>query len=225
MTTKQEIWESFCRAHCIAEKGVPLFAHDAAGIVETFKYGRDERAMLRRSPAMRSLVVSTVRSLLARPSSEAEGLLYMMYRSDGKGTVVPLYIGKAGRHGRSGAEVSANLLNIDRDEDKFARWGYNYKYHFGDLSAAVLPGHAEPKLSPKYARWAKALFQNAPTPNPVLRTDTRFWCTSWGPASVTIWQEFSPSSLAFTEYLLIGVASLLFPNDLLNSEGVNQPAI
>jgi hypothetical protein len=28
--------------------------------------------------------------------------------------------------------------------------------------------------------------------------------------------------LAFIEYLLIGVASLLFPNDLLNEEGVNR---
>jgi hypothetical protein len=30
--------------------------------------------------------------------------------------------------------------------------------------------------------------------------------------------------LAFLEYLLIGVAGVLFPNDLLNEEGVNRVA-
>jgi hypothetical protein len=33
---------------------------------------------------------------------------------------------------------------------------------------------------------------------------------------------FGSCPLAFIEYLLIGVASLLFPNDLLNEEGVNR---
>jgi hypothetical protein len=40
------------------------------------------------------------------------------------------------------AAVCANLMSLDRDETKFARWGYNHAYHFGDLSAATLPGHA-----------------------------------------------------------------------------------
>jgi hypothetical protein len=33
--------------------------------------------------------------------------------------------------------------------------------------------------------------------------------------------RISPCPLAFAEYLLIGVAGVLFPNDLLNEEGVN----
>jgi hypothetical protein len=36
--------------------------------------------------------------------------------------------------------------------------------------------------------------------------------------------EFGACSLSFIEYLLIGVASLLFPNDLLNDKGVNRAA-
>jgi len=49
---------------------------------------------------------------------------------------------------------------------KFARWGYNYAYHFGDLSAAALPGHIAAKAMPKYRKWAQALFESAPTSSP-----------------------------------------------------------
>ncbi len=68
------------------------------------------------------------------------------------------------------------------------------------------------------------LFESAPTPSPHLRFDVRFWCTSWGPDATGIWREFSPCPLAFAEYLLIGVAAYLFPDDLLNDEAVNRAA-
>ncbi len=136
--------------------------------------------------------------------------------------VVPLYIGKAARHGRLGAVISANLENIERDEGRFARWGYNYAYHLGDLSAASLVGHAAARAVPKYAKWAKSLFEQAPSSSLRLRFDVRFWCTAWGPEAKGIWREFNPCPLAFAEYLLIGAAGVLFPNDLLNKEGVNR---
>ena len=41
---------------------------------------------------------------------------------------------------------------------------------------------------------------------------------------LNIWREFGACPLAFAEYLLIGVAGLLFPDDLLNDEGVNRAA-
>src|SRR4051794_27481620 len=74
----------------------------------------------------------------------------------------------------------------------------------------------------QYVGWAHRLFESAPTTAPQLRFDVRFWCTPWGPASPGIWSEFGSCPLAFIEYLLIGVASLLFPNDLLNKEGFNR---
>jgi hypothetical protein len=40
----------------------------------------------------------------------------------------------------------------------------------------------------------------------------------------SIWREFGATRLAFEEYLLIGVASELFPHDLLNLEGRNRLA-
>ena len=39
-----------------------------------------------------------------------------------------------------------------------------------------------------------------------------------------IWREFGARPLAFAECLLIGVAGLLFPGDMLNDERVNRAA-
>ncbi len=58
----------------------------------------------------------------------------------------------------------------------------------------------------------------APRPS----VEARFWCAAWGPRSPNIWREFGACPLAFAEYLLIGVAGLLFPDELLNDEGVNR---
>jgi hypothetical protein len=146
----------------------------------------------------------------------------MMHRLDERRRVVPLYVGKAGRHGRSGAAVSANIASIRANTSRFARWGYNYAYHMGDLSAAALPGHSAAKVQPKYARWARRLFREAPMAAPHTSVEARFWCAAWGPRSPNIWSEFGACPLAFAEYLLIGVAGLLFPDDLLNDEGVNR---
>jgi hypothetical protein len=80
-----------------------------------------------------------------------------MHRLDPSGRVAPLYVGKAGRYGRTGA-VSANLAAIRTNGGKFARWDYNYAYHMGDLSAVALPGHAADKSALKYQRRTERLF-------------------------------------------------------------------
>jgi hypothetical protein len=221
--TKQALWNAFCFAHGIAATGVPLFATDPNGVVEVFTHGRDGRPMLRRSAAMEELLAGTAERVLAAPHGEAEGVLYLMHRLDAAGHVVPLYVGKAGRYGRGGG-VSVNLASIRTNTGKFSRWGYGYAYHMGDLSAAALFGHLPGKVTPKYRRWARSLFVEAPAEAPRLVTPVRFWCTAWGPNSRNIWPEFGACSLSFAEYLLIGVASLLFPADLLNDEGVNRAA-
>lgn len=221
---KQALWDDFCAAHDIATTGVPLLAADVDGMVEVFGHGQDGRPMLRRSAAMEALLASTVERVLATPQGDAEGLLYLMHRLDAAGHVVPLYAGKAGRYGRGGG-VSVNLSSIRTNAGKFSRWGYGYAYHMGDLSAATLPGHLPGKATPKYRRWARSLFVEVPAASPRLRAPIRFWCTAWGPSSHNIWPEFGACSLSFAEYLLIGVASLLFPNDLLNDEGVNRATV
>lgn len=221
--TKQALWNAFCAAHDIAAMGVPLLAAGMDGVVEVFGHGQGGRPMLRRSAAMEELLADTVERVLAAPHGDAEGLLYLMHRLDAAGHVVPLYVGKAGRYGRGGG-VSVNLASIRTNASKFSRWGYGYAYHMGDLSAAALPGHLPGKATPKYRRWARSLFVEVPNASPRLRAPLRFWCTAWGPSSHNIWPEFGACSLSFAEYLLIGVASLLFPDDLLNDEGVNRAA-
>ena len=222
--TKQALWNAFCAAHDIAAIGVPLLAADPDGVVEVSSHGRNGRPMLQRSAAMEDLLTGTVGQVLAAQHGEAEGVLYLMHRLDADGRVVPLYVGKAGRYGRGGG-VSVNLAAIRRNGGKFSRWGCGYAYHMGDLSAAALPGHPPGKAVPKYQRWAKSLFVEAPTASPRLRAQVRFWCTAWGLGSHSIWPEFGVCSLSFAEYLLIGVASLLFPDNLLNDEGVNRAAV
>ena len=71
-------------------------------------------------------------------------MLYMMgWKEVGK--FVPLYIGKTETIGKGLGNLSANITNLHKDKSKFARWGDNYQYHIGDLSACVLDGHEESK--------------------------------------------------------------------------------
>jgi len=46
--------------------------------------------------------------------------------------------------------------------------------------------------------------------------------TTWKKSDIGPWEDFGPTRLTFLEYLLIGIASSVFPGDLLNSEGQNR---
>jgi len=214
---KLKLWNEFARAHDILARSTPLFAQADDGRVETFLYGRGSHArrLLLRSPKMEAHLIQAVNEAV---SSSSDGVLYMMFREGGSSGVVPLYIGRAGRIGKKGG-LSQNLQRIETNTANFGRWGYNYAYHMGDLSAVVL-GHPS-RAIPKYRSWSTALFHEVPSSEPRLKFPVRFWCTKWSASSQNIWTDFGPCSLSFIEYLLIGVASSLFPNDLLNREGVN----
>ena len=87
----------------------------------------------------------------------------------------PLHIGKSETFGRGDRNLSANIINLRASKDKFARWGDNYAYHIGDLSAAVLTSHPVEKRNPKYSACATKLFESAPTDQPKLAFDIYFW--------------------------------------------------
>jgi hypothetical protein len=144
----------------------------------------------------------------------------MMFWLDGN-LVLPLYIGKSEKYGKN-KNLSTNIANIKKNHHLFCRWGYNYAYHIGDLSAVVCPGHPQGKINRKYTKWAERLFTAFPSEKPELRRDTYFWIEAWKHGSAGIWKEYGETSLTFLEYLLIGVASDLFPDLLLNNEGVNR---
>lgn len=225
MTPPEQIsglWHSFAEHHNILADSVPLFTLTADNEVCTARYGADKRRVLQRSAAMEAVLIQLSDRLSPTSSSylpSAEGILYMMlWHQDGKPT--PLYIGRTHKVGKTGA-FSANVRNLRSNSGKFARWGYNYAYHMGDLSAVVCAGHPTGKQTNKYRRWADRLFDGGSASSLCLKQPVYFWATLWTPDSLSIWKSFTPCSLAFQEYLLIGVCSALYPDTLLNTEGVS----
>ena len=184
--------------------------------------GTSARQVLARSSEMESMVLREVAKLeedwTAR-RHKLDGLIYVLGIKHLDG-YIPLYVGKAETLGKGDGNLSANLKNIRTDRSKFARWGDNYAYHVGDLSACVLPGHAPDKQTTKYQAWADLLFETLGE-QPRLKEPIYFWARAWNPAHVGIWEEMGPTSLAFLEYMLIGVAGRVSPN-LLNREGIGR---
>ncbi|NJL06578.1 MAG: hypothetical protein HC911_17085 [Chloroflexaceae bacterium] len=222
---KQEkiaLWTRFCSDHKIIQSAVPLFEL-SNGHVMVRPYGRDQRLILQRSTQMNELVITEVQKVISdfkSHSEEYEGLIYMMFWTNNN-LVLPLYIGKSEKYGTH-QNLSANIDGIEKNNGFFCRWGYNYAYHIGNLSAVVCHGHPEEKIIRKYKKWAERLFTDFPSENPKLQCDTYFWIEAWKRGSAGIWKEYGETSLTFLEYLLIGVASDLFPDLLLNNEGVNR---
>ncbi|MCX5044666.1 hypothetical protein OG921_15975 [Aldersonia sp. NBC_00410] len=218
---KQAVWEKFCARFDIPASCVPLFAMDEDGNVQRKTIGKGQKPILMRSGDCEALILSVTDDLVRDWESDAinhlDGMLYMMgWEEDGR--FVPLYIGKAETVGKNSGNLSANIINLHKNKSFFARWGDNYAYHIGDLSACVLPGHEEVKKLPKYRAWAKCLFIDGTTK---LHRPVYFWATAWDSSQVGVWEEFGPTSLSFLEYLLIGVAGGISPN-LLNREGVSR---
>ncbi len=221
-SSKLNLWQNFLVSNRVDEESVPLFV-PKAGIAETMPYGRDGRLVLRRSPEMDSLMRDLGKQLIDEFRAEKvthDGILYLMFRREPRG-VVPLYFGKAEIFGKGDANLSANISDLASGDGKFGRWGYNYAYHIGDLSAVAIEGHPDSKRTRKYEAWRRALFDVADG-SLRMNGDVRFWACLWGPERKSIWREYGTTRLAFEEYLLIGVASDLYPNDLLNREGRNK---
>lgn len=224
-----EILKKFCLAQRITETGVPLFDASAEGVVSTVSIGRAHpRMVLCRSAKMEALVLRETDKLVEDWKSrreEYDGLIYLMYTVREHSDVIPLYIGKAETLGTGGGNLSANLSNLHRNKSKFARWGDDYAYHIGDLSAAAVVGHPHDKVTTKYTDWASQLFVEFPRQRPKLKRPVYFWAKAWRKCEVGIWEDFGSTRLTFLEYLLIGVASSAYPESLLNREGQNRTSV
>lgn len=222
LESKLKLWDEFSATHQIASESVPLFDIKDDHI-STFAYGSDGRLMLKRSDAMEARMRLLGRQLIQEHREnkvEHDGILYVMLKLE-SGRPVPLYIGKAELYGKGDKNLSSNISDLNSGKTMFGRWGYGYAYHFGDLSAATLPGHSADKVTNKYLDWSRTLFiVNDEQVKP--RFETRFWATNWGPDKKSIWANYGSTRLAFEEFLLIGVAADAFPNVLLNREGRNR---
>jgi hypothetical protein len=214
-----QLWNGFCGRYGVAQKSVSLFHTDNLGRALTHQVGNHRRVVLELSLAMRELLIRTVEQVLA---GEWQGLLYMMLWKDAPSVVIPLYIGRAEKNGPNG-QISANLRRIRMNTGMFARWGTSRYYHIGELSAACCPDYSSQTIKSNYRLWAGRLFDDAfPTANPILRRSTYFWAMPWGPSCRSVRPDLTPNTLASEEQSLIGIASVLFPDVLLNIQGVGQ---
>jgi hypothetical protein len=222
MKTHRQIWKQFCDLQNVQGTWVPLFATTPDGTVNTREIGRTNiRPILCRSDDMEELGRCECAILIddwTTLEAKYDGLIYMMAYEE-SGEVIPLYIGKTETLGKSGGNLSANIKGVDKDTSKFARWGDNYAYHIGDLSAAVLHGHDPKHITRKYSEWGSTLFQDFPSESPLLRRPIFFWAKAWSGSDIGIWEDFGPTRLTFLEYLLVGVSSSAFGGTLLNHEG------
>jgi hypothetical protein len=147
MNNHQQLWNQFCTTNNIATNKVPLFETSFDLAVKTKQIGKpNPRNILCRSPEMDTLIRAECAKLIDDWKQKAfayDGLIYMMLAEEPEG-VVPLYIGKAETLGKKGRKLSDNIKGVRTSTWLFARWGDNYAYHIGDLSAAVLQGY-DPK--------------------------------------------------------------------------------
>jgi hypothetical protein len=217
---KRLLWDDFAATHKIANQCVPLFDIFDKHVM-VVPYGRNGRHVLKRSSQMESLMRDLGRKLIDQHSTSNvthDGILYMMLSRE-RGKLVPLYIGKTETFGKRDRNLSANISDLATGNGKFGRWGYSYAYHLGDLSAVTCSGHPDSKSTIKYTAWRDRLFDVTDTGGVLQKNEIMFWAKLWGPKNQSIWRQYGSTNLAFEEYLLIGVASDVFPSDLLNREG------
>lgn len=225
MKDHRQIWDAFCELHNVNESSVLLFEASSDGVVAARKIGLTrERRVLKRSVKMESAIREECAKLISdwqQGTFLFDGLIYMIGLRN-SGGFRPLYIGKTETLGKNNGNISANIKDVDHDTSKFACWGDNYAYHIGDLSAVVLPGHETKYQHQKYQKWAEVLFNGFPSDAPTLKQPVYFWAKAWPHNALGPWQEFGATRLTFLEYLLIGLASSAFGNELLNREGHNR---
>jgi hypothetical protein len=215
MTTRAEIWQEWVDRYIDTREPLPLFETDENLNVEYKHYGNDDRRILKRSEEMESLVREEGRKVINdwhTTDDTYDGLIYLMYWLE-DGDVVPLYVGKAGKYGRDGERLSANLEDLRGNSTrKFARWGDAHYYHIGNLSAIVFDHGKNQKH--KYEKWAERLFEEGHR----LREQTYFWTKAWEKDDVGLYHDFE-IPLEQLEYQIIGLTSDLYADQLLNEEG------
>ncbi|MBE9115447.1 hypothetical protein IQ249_05985 [Lusitaniella coriacea LEGE 07157] len=231
---KLKLWNDFCGRYFQDKLNIPLFSTNG-NIVNIKEYGKNNRLILQRSEQMENLVIEEVSKVIQDFEAGTdiyEGLIYTMYyqmkNDDNSDLVVPLYIGKSEKFGNRGNNLSANIKGINNNGNKnyFCRWGDNYAYHIGNLSAVICPNHPHNKIKRTYQNWASLLFDNYPNAYPSniprLKKDVFFLIHAWQKGSIGIFPEFGNTTLTALEYQLISVAATLFPKSILNQEGVNR---
>ena len=215
MTSKKEIWQQWTSRYINTDNAARLFETDENLTVEYKHYGQNDRRILKRGEAMESQLREAGRKVIndwSTTDDTYDGLIYLMYWLE-DGEAVPLYVGKAGKYGRDGESLSSNLEDLRGNSTrKFARWGDAHYYHIGNLSAIVF--NHEKNQKQKYQNWADRLFEEGRQ----LKQQTYFWTKAWDQTDVGLYHDFEVPLEQF-EYQLIGLASDIYDDRLLNEEG------
>lgn len=207
-------WEPFCTNENIIALGKPLFVTDEHLQVATHVCG--VRSVLCRTPEVDRYLANTAITLRNDYDADTglyDGILYIMYRQENE-RIIPLYIGKTEKIGKKG--VLSSLLKGPAPKP---RWDDGPDYHIGGLSTCVCAGYTDSSKK-NYGKWAKALFLNPPSPTPQLNYPVYLWLRLWKTGETGLWTEFGPTPLCLQEILLINLVAKLFPNDILNTEGL-----
>ena len=215
MTTKEEVWQEWTSRYIDTANPIPLFETDEKLTVQHKHYGQNDRRILNRSEAMEGQLREEGRKVIndwSTTDDTYDGLIYLMYWLEGE-EIIPLYVGKAGKYGRDGESLSSNLEDLrGNSTQKFARWGDAHYYHIGNLSAIVFDHEKNQKQ--KYQNWVDRLFEESQQ----LKQQTYFWTKAWDQSDVGLYHDFEVP-LAQMEYQLIGMASDIYHERLLNREG------
>ncbi len=195
--TKLQAW---FRQHVTAQTTRPLF--EERDLVVATTYYRTV-PVLKRHPDFDALMITTVEQGLQRDAWR--GLVYVMHWQHDH-EIIPLYIGKAERKGRTNP-LSFNLRAIHTNQQAFGRWGYGLAYHIGDLSHVIFEWDAYKKPDQKYRRWAERLFTRYHPPTLIGWEDGM--C---GPSGLA-------SSVAAVEKEVIALAAHSYRTILLNIDG------
>jgi len=186
----------------------PLFSEENL-VVETFLRG--SREVLKRNEEFDETMINIVETGLK--SKDWLGIIYIMHWNP-YNQIIPLYWGKTEKKGTK-KPISSNIENIRKNNDKFARWGYNLDYHIGGLSHAIFGGKGYKKIEPRYQDWASMLFSELNPP--ILKEKVYVTLISWyngmrGPSG-------HPETVPAVEKHLIAFAGAEYPNVLLNKDG------
>lgn len=213
---KGKLWQGWAGRYVDTGNPIPLFESDETLAVEWKTYGQNDRRILKRSEEMEARLRREGRKVIEdweTTDDTYSGLIYLMYWLE-NGNIVPLYVGKAGKYGRGGESLSANLSGLrGTSTGKFARWGDGHYYHIGNLSAVVF-GH-DKNQKRKYEKWADLLF----TDGRELRHPTYFWSKAWRFDDVGPFHR-SEITVEELESELIELLSGVYPDQSLNTMGV-----
>jgi len=215
MTAKEQIWHEWTTRYIDTGNPIPLFETDENLTVQYKHYGQNDRRILNRGELMESQLREEGRKVIndwSTTDDTYDGLIYFMYWLEGE-EIAPLYIGKARKYGRDDESLSSNLEDLRGNSTrKFARWGDAHYYHIGNLSAIVFDHEKNQKQ--KYQNWVDRLFEEGRQ----LKQQTYFWTKAWDQADIGLYHDFEVP-LEQLEYQLIGLASDIYDDQLLNQEG------